>query len=71
MSTVKSMFSSRQKSALKPDVLPACCMSNKEFFETLNWMAEQNVEKSYDLASTENKREQRLRQAIKAEMLSY
>lgn len=61
----------RKKASVKVEILPACCMSNVELLESLNWRSDKpNSAESLNSAALENKREQRLRQAIKAEMLS-
>lgn len=59
------------KSLVKTEILPSCCMSSIELFGSLNCSSERpNNTEIPDWAALKNKREQRLRRAIKAEMLS-
>jgi hypothetical protein len=59
------------KGSAKAEILPACCMSNVELLESLDWRpGKPKSAESPTSAALDTKREQRLRRAIKAEMLS-
>lgn len=56
----------------KAEILPSCCMSSIELLGSLNRSNDPlHNAGSPNSSALDNKKEQRLRQAIKAEMLSF